>query len=145
MYISHSVIVLILVLFSVNNYAGESDGSLYGSRWINIEHKDGLVSQLPTTTPLELLHQVRTLRNKLVARQFELDKTLEESEFDATNTLITLIMPGGLVYGAYRKLQHKQAESQLKSVTSEITQLSRDLEMLKLATSEYTVSMLYQP
>jgi len=145
MYIPHSVVITIFVLISLNIHAGESDGFLYGSNWLNIEHDDGLTSQLPATTPLELFHQVRALRNNLVARQFALKKTLADSEFGATNTLITLIMPGGLVYGAYKRLQHRQAEFEFRDVTSEISQLSRDLEMLKLTTGENTVSMLHQP
>lgn len=145
MYMSYPVIVAILVLFSFNNYAGESVGDSYGSKWLVIEHEGGLISLLPTTRPLELLRQIQTLRNTKLARQIELDKTLVANQFGVKDVLIAAIMPGGLAYAAYRNLEHKQVKSQLENITSELSQLNRDLGMLKLAVGENTLSMLHQP
>ncbi len=133
---SHPVIVMILVLFSFNSYAGESVGKLYGSKWLSIEHEGGLVSLLPTITPHELLRQVQTLRSTKIARLFELKKTLEANQFGVTDALITVIMPGGLAYAAYRNMEHKQVESQFMNITTEVNQLNRDLKMLKLAADQ---------
>jgi hypothetical protein len=145
MYISYPVIVTILVLFSFNSHAGEPVSDSYGSKWLVIEHQDGLTSLLPATTPLELLRQVQTCRNKKLVRQIELDKSLKTSQFGIKDALITAIMPGGLVYATFRNMEHKQVESQLENLMNELSQLNRDLDMLKLAVGERTLSMLYQP
>jgi len=145
MYIPRLIIATVLILTSLNNHAGPSDGISYISKRFTIEYEDGLIVQLPTTTPAELVRQIQALRIKLLARQLELDKILAESEFDSTDALITLIVPGGMVYAAIREVMHKQASSQLENVTSELGYLSKDLEMLKLTAGENTVSMLHQP
>lgn len=139
---SHPVIVMILVLFSFNSYAGESVGKLYGTKWLSIEHEGGLTSLLPTTTPSELLHQVQTLRSTKIARLFELNETLEAGQFGVTDALITVIMPGGLAYAAYRNMELKQMESQFMNITTELNQLNRDLKMLKLAAGQNTLPIV---
>jgi len=129
-------IAMILVLFSFNSYAEESVGKLYGDKWLSIEHEGGLVSLLPTTTPSELLHQIQTLRNTKIARLFELNETLEADQFGVRDALITVIMPGGLAYAAYRNMKHKQVESQFMNIATELNQLNSDLKMLKLAVGQ---------
>jgi len=133
---SHPVIAMMLVLFSFNSYAEESVGKLYSDKWLAIEHEGGLVSLLPTTTPSELLHQIQTMRNTKIARLFELNETLEADQFGVKDALITVIMPGGLAYAAYRNMKHKQVESQFMNIATELNQLNSDLKMLKLAVGQ---------
>ena len=142
MYIPRFIIATILVLISFNNHVVASDGISYVSKRITVEYEDGLIVQLPTTTPDEILSQVQALRTKLLARQLELDEILEEGEFDSIDAFIALIVPGGMVYAAIREMKHKQVASQLESVASELSQLSKDMEMLNLTTGENTVSIV---
>lgn len=138
-------IFVILALFSFNCHAGDPVVKLYGTKWFYIEHDGGLTSVLPATNTLELLYQVQQLRNTKLARQTELNKTLEESRFGIKDALISAIVPGGLMYATMKNMELKRAESKLENVSIELVQLNKDLEMLTSTVSENMLSMLYLP
>jgi hypothetical protein len=111
-----------------------------------IDCGNGHVARLPASAPLELLHQVRTLRNELQARQTELNEKVAENRDNTTrDVIITVVMPGGLAYGAYRTIQSQKTEKELESITSDITQLEKDMLMLESVNGINRVTMLHQP
>ena len=134
-------IAVSLSFAALSVHAVDANGNTLGSSWLSIDLGDGFISQVPAPATHELLDQVRELRSELLTRKSELDELVKESEFDAKDVFITIIMPGGLVYAAFRKLSHHRAETQLASVTSEVDQLGKDISMLKSASRVSTVAM----
>jgi len=146
MHILRPAITALLVLCSLGAYALDTDATGDVLPMSTIDCGNGLVARLPATAPLELLHQVRTLKNELQVRQTELNEKVAESRDNTTrDVLITVVMPGGLAYGAYRTLQFQQTEKELENITSDLTQLEKDVLMLESVNDTNRVTMLHRP
>jgi hypothetical protein len=103
----------------------------------------GLVLQLPTTpSAAELLAQVRALRADLRTESEALSTRVEETRFGAKDALIAAIMPGGLLYAAFRKHSGDQARKELETVSAELEELNHDLLALQVTTGEVLVADL---
>ena len=145
MQILRHFITAVLLLFSLGVHALDTDATGNVSLMSTIDCGNGLVAGVPATAPLELMDQVRTLRSELVTRQTELDEEVAENKSNVTrDVLITMIMPGGLAYGAYRTVQYQQTQKDLENITGDIVQLGQDLQMLESLNAHDQVSMLHQ-
>lgn len=109
---------------------------------VTIQNADGLMVQIPAPVTGKLLDQVRQLRTSLLDRQVELGEIAEETSFDVADTLIAVILPGGLIYASYRKLSHDRAQDRLASVNRELSDLSKGLLLLKAERGETAVALL---
>lgn len=78
-----------------------------------------------------LADDVEKLRSDLVRHQYELVKLVAQNELDAGDVIITVIMPGGLLYAGYRKHKLEQAKDTLLIVSDDISELSNDLLALQ--------------
>ena len=105
--------------------------------------ESGLAWQMPDPLPAaELLAQVRSLRSGLREESDALAARVEESRFGAKDALIAAIMPGGLLYAAFRKHSADQARKELESVSVELEELNHDLLALQVTTGEVLVAGL---
>ncbi len=146
MHILRHAITAVLALFSLGAYAYDTDVTGNFSQMLTIDCGNGLVAKLPATAPLELMKQVRTLRSELLVRQTELNEKVAEDKSNTTrDVIITVVMPGGLAYGAYRTLQYQKSQEELETITGDLDQLSKDLQMLESLSGGNRVSMLHRP
>ncbi|MDD3447903.1 MAG: hypothetical protein PHF72_02575 [Gammaproteobacteria bacterium] len=105
--------------------------------------ESGLAWQMPAPLPVaELLAQVRSLRSGLREESDALATRIEARRFGAKDALIAAIMPGGLLYAAFRKHSADQARKELDSVSAELEELNHDLLALRVATGEVLVAGL---
>ncbi len=146
MHILRHAITAVLALLSMGAYAYDTDATGNFSQMSTIDCGNGLVAKLPATAPLELLKQVHILRSELLVRQTELNEKVAENKDNTTrDVIITVVMPGGLAYGAYRTLQYQQAQEELETITSDLVQLSKDVQMLESVSGSNRVTMLHRP
>ena len=144
MYILRYAVTAVLALFSLGAYAYDTDATGNFSEMSTIDCGNGLVARVPATAPSELMNQVRTLRSELLVRQTELNEKVAEDESNTTrDVIITVVMPGGLAYGAYRTLQYQKSQEELETITGDLDQLSKDLQMLESVKGSDRVSMLH--
>jgi len=144
MYILRYAATALLALFSLGAYAYDTDATGNFSEMSTIDCGNGLVARVPATAPGELVNQVRTLRSELMVRQNELNEKVAEDKDNATrDVIITVVMPGGLAYAAYRTLQYQKSQEELETITSDLDQLSKDLLMLESVEGSNRVSMLH--
>ena len=131
------------ILFGLTTLPVWGDDSHTGdAAWITIRHADGLTVQIPAPVTSRLLENVRQLRTRLLDEQVVLGELVEETSFDVTDTLISVILPGGLIYASYRKLSNDRAQAQLASVNKELSDLSKGLLLLKAESGETAVAVL---
>lgn len=105
--------------------------------------ESGLAWQMPAPLPApELLAQVRSLRADLREESEALSTRVEERRFGAKDALIAAIMPGGLLYAAFRKHSADQARKELETVSTELEELNHDLLALQVTTGEVLVAGL---
>jgi hypothetical protein len=88
---------------------------------------DGFVVEIPAIDPQLLAEQLEDLRAELLLRQAELVTEVKDLELDGTDAIITVLLPGGLIYAGYRKHEYEMARHDLVEVNAEIDELTRDL------------------
>jgi hypothetical protein len=90
----------------------------------------GFITRLQTVDTATLTEQVQVLRSQLIARKQQLVEEVDEKQLDSGDALLTIIMPGGLLYAGYRKAALERARHDLAEVSDDITEYSRDLSVL---------------
>jgi hypothetical protein len=88
---------------------------------------DGFVVEIPAIDPQLLAEQLNDLRAELLLRRAELITEVADLELDGTDAIITVLLPGGLIYAGYRTHEYEVARRDLAEVTAEIDELARDL------------------
>lgn len=102
----------------------------------------GFYTDLPAVNSNRLIGLIRAYRASLTQREQEITRYLEENRLDAKDILITVIMPGGLLYAAVRKGNLEQVKVELAEMTEDIDELSRDLLAMQAVAGELTVAQL---
>ena len=74
---------------------------------------DGFVVEIPAIDPQLLAEELQELRAGLLLRRAELVTAVEELELDGTDAIITVLLPGGLIYAGYRKHEYEMARHDL--------------------------------
>lgn len=103
---------------------------------------DQLVTQFPDIDRESLIEQVGTLRSQLIQNKQALAEIVSNKELDSGDVLITVIMPGGLLYAGYRKVRYEQAKSALARVSADIEEFSRDLLAMQSGSTPVVVALL---
>lgn len=98
---------------------------------VSMTDASGFVIQLPAIDSSALVEQVNALRSAEIAHKQVLAGELAETEFDAGDTMLALVMPGGLLYAGYKKAAHARAKENLAEVSETIAAYSEDLVMLQ--------------
>jgi hypothetical protein len=90
-----------------------------------------------------LIALLRNYQAALAQRGKEITRYLDENQLDVTDALITVIMPGGLVYAAVRKANIEEARDELTEITESMDELSRDLLVMQAEAGELTLAKLH--
>ncbi len=85
------------------------------------------VTQLQVVDADALVEQVQVLRSRLIVRKQQLVQEVDEKQLDSGDALLTVLMPGGLLYAGYKKAAYERARNDLAEVSEDITQYSHDL------------------
>ena len=109
---------------------------------INIVSPGGFVIQLPAVDIDALAEQLRELRSSLISRKQKLANELESKQFDSGDTLLALVMPGGLIYAGYKKAAYARARHDLDEVSENIAEYSVDLALLQEQLQPVAVAQL---
>jgi len=105
----------------------------------------GYIYDIQKVDPQLLAQDVEKLRAAFIRRQHELTQLVENREFGAGDALITVVMPGGLLYAGYKKQQLEKAKTSLSVVTAEITELSNDLMAFQGQDREHPILLAQLP
>jgi len=103
---------------------------------------DQLVIQLPEVDRAALIEKIMTLRSQLIARKQTLVQMVADKQMDSGDTIITIIMPGGLLYAGYKKARHEQAKNELARVSADIEEFSGDLLAMQSSSAPVFVAQL---
>ena len=88
---------------------------------------DPFTIQLPVVDRKALVEQIRTLRSQLIQRKQALVEIIADKKLNNRDVIITIIMPGGLLYAGYRKVRYEQAKNEFARVSADIVEYSSDL------------------
>lgn len=102
----------------------------------------GFYVALPAVDTGRLIERISAQRVSLTQREQEIMQYLEDHQLGARDVLITLIMPGGLIYAAVRKGNLQQAQAELDQLNSALDELSRDLVAMQAVAGDLTMAQL---
>lgn len=103
---------------------------------------DQFVIQLPGVDREALIERVRTLRSQLIQRKQALVKVIADKKMDSSDTVIASIMPGGLIYAAYKKTSYEQSRNELAGINADIEECSDDLLAMQAGAAPVFVARL---
>lgn len=98
--------------------------------------------QLPYVDRDVLVENVRLLRSRLIQRKQELLQLVADQQLDGGDALITVIMPGGLLYAGYKKARYESAKDELDRVSEDIEEYSDDLLAMQSAPVPLAMALL---
>lgn len=98
--------------------------------------------QLPEIDRDALIEQVMTLRSQLIQRKQALAESVAENKMDGSDAIISVIMPGGLLYASYKKARYEQAKNELERISADIEEFSGDLLAMQPAPAPVAVAQL---
>lgn len=127
---------LALILIST---ASQATNEYNDSIWIQVDEKTGLINSLPAATPEELIGQMEEVRSDLQAQKACLTRITEERKFSITDGLITIIIPGGLIYAAIIEQQHSQAIERMKNISAYLDDMTQNLAEYRLAAVDQSI------
>ena len=110
--------------------------------WTPTENEGGFYTALPAVNNKQLVGLLRNYQEALTQREQEITRYLDENRLDTADVLITVIMPGGLIYAAVRKANLEEARAELAEITDDMDELSRDLLAMQAGTGELTLAQL---
>ena len=99
------------------------------------------IIQLPDVDREALAEQVRLLRSQLIERKQALVLSVADKQLDGGDALITIIMPGGLLYAGYKKARYEHAKHELDRVNADIEEFSGDLLAVQSRSAPVVVAM----
>jgi len=88
---------------------------------------DQFIVHLPDVDREVLIEQVGALRSELIQRKQALVQSVADKKLNSNDAIITVIMPGGLLYAGYKKVRYEQAKNELARVSADIEEFSGDL------------------
>ncbi len=119
----------------LNAYADEALSQASDSTvWIYINSESEFITSLPTLSSNELIQEMRRMGSKLQDRKLKLAQAAEAKKFKTSDSLIALVMPGGLLYAAAMQFRHKQAVQQLNDASAQLNELNSNLVEFTFAT-----------
>jgi hypothetical protein len=114
--------LIALLLCSLFNCAQAADNDRF-----LMQDSEGFVTSLPNVSDITVTHHLMELQQDLETELTALKQEVERKSFKAIDTLVTVIMPGGLLYAKLRLDSFKHSEQKLNRVSDELTLISGEL------------------
>lgn len=89
-----------------------------------------------------LAQRIRERRTTLQKQRSLLAKQVEKQRFSGLDTLITIVMPGGLLYAAIKRGNQLEGRQQFAQLNQDIHQLSGDLNHFEIAYGKMQIASL---
>ena len=129
-----SIVISLLVTCSFT-----TTQSVAGDRFIQ-QDPAGFCTSLRLVEHETLTQHIRAGRSTLLRQQTALTQHVEKQKFSGMDTLITLVMPGGLLYAAVKHGKQLEKRQELKQLTQDIQQLTGDLLILESTSGKLQIA-----
>lgn len=96
--------------------------------------RGGFIFSVPSVRPVVLLTEMEALRADLEGGRLAWHQEVKRRKFGALDTIITIVLPGGVVYAAGKLSWHRQAATTLAEVSDEHARLTDELLAYQEAT-----------
>jgi hypothetical protein len=107
-----------------------------------VNYPNKFIIQLPEVDRETLIERVEMLRGQLIQRRQALKEMVSDKKLDSSDVIITVLMPGGLLYAGYKKVRYEQAVDELAHVSADIEEFSNDLLAMQSSYSPMVVAQV---
>ena len=132
---------LLLGIFSITAHAVDSQTGFH-SDMLYLVQDNGLVTNIPAPDAQLTLQHVRSFRSDLQTHQTRCAEDVDDTRFKVHDTLITIVMPGGLLYAVSKQHRHEQAKQAYAEVSQRLEDLQKDLSHFQASSSETAFALL---
>ncbi len=101
---------------------------------------DGFCTSFRVVENGTLTKRIRAGRSTLQQRQATLAQRVSKQKFSGLDALITIVMPGGLLYAAIKRSNQLVKRQELTQLTQDINQLTGDLLTLESASGKLQIA-----
>ena len=122
------IFTLLLLALLYTPIASANEQPLYELEMVTAD--DGITVGLPVIDRQQLNQALADARVLLTAENHRLEQYIEDNRPSTNGTVIALIMPGGLMYLAYRQGIVASAKSNLIEVQGELVEIKTDVVAL---------------
>ena len=107
-----------------------------------VNYQDQFIIQLPDVDHEKLVEKVEILRGQLIQRRQTLEQMVADKKLDSSDVIISVLMPGGLLYAGYKKIRYEQAVNELVHVNADIEEISGDLLAMQSSSTPVVVALV---
>lgn len=118
------------VLMMVASLAIPGWGHAADISWIPERGGDGFSVSVPHVSINTLLDEITVLKGELKSDETRLAGRVEEKRVTGNDNVLAFLLPGGLIYAAYRKNAYENAVKEHGWVNSRLREISADLVTL---------------
>ncbi|MCU7845476.1 MAG: hypothetical protein KZQ93_16735 [Candidatus Thiodiazotropha sp. (ex Monitilora ramsayi)] len=129
-------LILIAILLGCLCHSAYADGQ---KRFIH-QDSEGFCTSLRDISDITITHHLKEVQLELQTQVSQLKQQVQKKSFKTIDTLITIVMPGGLVYAKLRHDSFKKSERALAEVSEELELISGDLIAFQAANGEFMVA-----
>ena len=115
--------------------AAEPDRFLIGD-------SEGFYTSLPNVSNITVTQHLLETQQDLKLQLEDLQQQIKRKSFKVIDTLITVIMPGGLIYAKLRLDSFKHSQQAAARVSDELDQISSDLVAFQTESGELVVAVV---
>ncbi len=107
-----------------------------------LQDSDGFVTTLPNVSDTTITLHLTALQQDLETQLNQLKAEVQRKSFKAIDTLVTVVMPGGLIYAKLRIDSYRKSERALIRVNEELSQISGELVAFRADNGEIMIATL---
>ncbi len=96
--------------------------------WLEQQAVDGYRVMLPNINVDKLIDDLAVFKSELARSEKKLAQQVELKRVKTSDNVLSILMPGGILYAAYKRRSYSEAVDQQKRVLEQYTEISGDLE-----------------
>jgi hypothetical protein len=124
---------LIFALWATAGAAGAADSAsaLYVGWARDYSAPSQFILRLMAVDRAALTSRVQTRRLRLLERDADLRSQVQHNRFQHKDVVLAAVMPGGLLYAAYKQAKLKALQARQTAAEQELAELATDLQQLQ--------------
>lgn len=108
--------------------------------WLPQTDAQGMTVNMPHIDSEVLVMRLAELQSRLKLDKLSLNKQVEQTRMKGKDTVLAALLPGGLIYAAYKKTSHSRAVKQYEQVETQLAEIDEDMLAFKTDNSTIVIA-----
>ncbi|MGD8743046.1 MAG: hypothetical protein PVH46_06425 [Granulosicoccaceae bacterium] len=108
--------------------------------WTPEQHKDGFTVMVPSINMDALVDEMVSLKSELKHDETLLARRMQEKRMTGNDKVLSFLMPGGMLYAAYKKSAYNKAVRNHERVTLQLKEVTTDIVALTTSSGPIAVA-----